>query len=398
MNAMCDRRIAGALLLSGALCLAAGAAGAQPATEDVEVEPLACWWRTTHGSVRVGETFTVVLTCSAIETASTRVIPDQSRLDPAVVQLPPFEVVGGRRANDLRTVGQRFVQYEYDLRLIADAGFARDVAVPSLAVTYRVETQTGQGAASQGREQTYELPPIPVRVESLVPNEAVDIREAAPPTLAEIDAHAFRASSLRMGALAAFGLGGAVLLAGLVRAARGRRTSAPVKRSLSEAAILRGAERALAAVQHESQGGWTAELVGRALAALRVIASVAAGRAVSQRRLGSGETAADGEVVIAPRFSRGRTAVSGSASASSLSRAPISNGSAALVEDVGGALAQLTAAHYGREGARSPEVNGALDSGIRLARRLASERSWLAVRQAELRRSLERLRPGAHAS
>jgi hypothetical protein len=62
-----------------------------------------------------------VLTCTVVETASTTVVPDQSKLDPAVLQLPPFEGrerdAGDRRADrphrifctsTLRYVGETF--------------------------------------------------------------------------------------------------------------------------------------------------------------------------------------------------------------------------------------------------------------------------------------------------
>lgn len=383
--------IVGGWLLSG------GLAAAQPATEDVEVEPLTCWWRTTAGSVRVGEPFTIVLTCSAIETASTRVVPDQSRLDASVLQLPPFEVLGGRRANDLRTVGQRFIQYEYSLRLLTEGAFGRDVPVPPVTVSYRIETRTGQGATSQGREQTYALPPLPIRIASLVPIESGDIREIGPSTLAEIDNRAFRARALRVGGLVLFALGGLVLVAGAVQAARGRRVAGPVTHTVGTAAILRSAGQSIAEVQREQrQQGWTPELSSKALAALRVVASIATGRAISQRALDRGEAVADGEVRVTRRFGGRSVAVSGSASAVSLARTS-PGPHAALIDQVGEGLTRLTSARYGRDSVNTPDVDAALHGAARLAGRLAADHGWLAARRTELWRSLERLRPGAWA-
>lgn len=393
---MAESTRACALMLCGALSVAS-AAHAQPATEDVEVDPLTCWWRTSSGSVRIGEPFTVVLTCAAVETASTRVVPDQSRLDASVLQLPPFEVLGGRRADDLRTVGQRFIQYDYTLRLIAEGAFARDVAVPPVTVSYRIETETGQGTTSQGREQTYELPPLPIRIASLVPLESGDIREVAPMTLTEIERRAFRAGSLRVGGLALLALGGLVLAAGAVQAVRGRRVAGPVKRTVGTAAILRSAGQAIGDVQREQrQRGWTPELSAKALAALRLVASLATGRAVSQRVLSPGDTIAEGELLVTGRLGGGSVAVSGSASAASLART--SPGvHAGLVDQVGEALARLTNVRYGRDAAGYPDIDGALDSAARLAGRLAADHGWVAKRRTELWRSVERLRPRAWA-
>ena len=75
--------------------------GAPP--RHVETDPLQCWWRTSAGAVRVGEPFSVVLTCAVLETDAATVVVDQSRLEPSVVQFAPFEVLGGSHGADLRT-------------------------------------------------------------------------------------------------------------------------------------------------------------------------------------------------------------------------------------------------------------------------------------------------------
>ncbi len=89
-----------------------------PTTDSIEADPIRCWWRTSAGAVRVGESFTLVLTCAVIENETTTVVPDQSRLEPVAMQLPPFEVIGGQRGPDLRSEQRRFFQYQYTLRLI----------------------------------------------------------------------------------------------------------------------------------------------------------------------------------------------------------------------------------------------------------------------------------------
>src|SRR5437762_14306900 len=87
------------------LLLAATATGA--AAQDVSTDPLQCWWRTSAGAVRVGEPFTVVLTCAVLESDAATVVVDQSRLEPSVVQFAPFEVLGGR--SEERRVGKECV-------------------------------------------------------------------------------------------------------------------------------------------------------------------------------------------------------------------------------------------------------------------------------------------------
>src|SRR4051812_34477750 len=91
---------------------------AEPSVDLVDADPIKCWWRTSASSVRVGEPFTVVLTCAVVENDMTKVVPDQSRLEPSVMQFPPFEVVGGSRSPDIFSSQRRFFQYQYQLRLI----------------------------------------------------------------------------------------------------------------------------------------------------------------------------------------------------------------------------------------------------------------------------------------
>ena len=115
------RRVAVAFLV--VLSASAAAFG-----QDVQTDPLQCWWKTSAGAVRMGEPFSVILTCAVLETDAATVVVDQSRLEPSVVQLAPFEVLGGSHGADLRTGDRRFFQYEYRLRLIADGLSNKEIA------------------------------------------------------------------------------------------------------------------------------------------------------------------------------------------------------------------------------------------------------------------------------
>src|ERR687888_2014705 len=95
-----------------AFLLAGSAAFAQPQRQTTQADPVQCWWRTSAGAVRVGETFTVVLTCAALETDEVKVVVDQSKLEPSVVQFAPFELTGGAPAAGPRSGDRRVFQYE----------------------------------------------------------------------------------------------------------------------------------------------------------------------------------------------------------------------------------------------------------------------------------------------
>ena len=189
----------------------------------MEVEPLTCWWRTSTGAVRLGEPFSITLTLLAARRPSAaRVLLDESRLDPSVIQVPPFDVLGGARADDIGTPGRRFLQYRYDLRLIAESAPGSDVQVPALTLGYRVESRAPQGDPVQGRDLAYALPPLTVHVLSLVPGTATDIREAPVVSFSDIAATSFRATVLRATAIILFVIGTLLALIAVARGLCGR--------------------------------------------------------------------------------------------------------------------------------------------------------------------------------
>ncbi len=255
---------------------------------DVEVEPITCWWRSSTSAVRSGEPFTLMLTCQVVETETTKVVPDLSKLDPTVVQLQPFEVTGGSRAPDMRVPGKRFFQYQYQLRLINEGAFGADVDVPQLQISYRIESTVTRGEAVQGRDLNYNLLPISIRLLSIVPEDTMDIREAPAAAFQSVEARESRADLLDLVGTLLFGLAGVVLLVMLVSLYRARRVKVQAESwRVPARAIASAARSELSEVRQSSRGGWDADLAGRALAAARVAASMVAGLAVGQSRASS---------------------------------------------------------------------------------------------------------------
>src|SRR5258708_3884073 len=270
---MCKRLVLGIVMALAGTALAS-------AQETQSADPIQWWWRTSAGAVRVGEPFAVVLTCAVIETDAAQVVVDQSRLEPSVMQFAPFEGLGGTHGADLRTDDRRFFQYEYRMRLIAENQFGRDVALPETKLSYRVQSRVGDKTALQGRDQSYLLPPIAIRVLSTVPAEASDIRDSASETFTNLDQRAFRANLFTVIGGVLFAVAGLLALLALVRlVAKYRKPAATSERLVSDAAVVRAAGRELAAVRcAREDGGWTPELAGRALSALRGAGTYALGR------------------------------------------------------------------------------------------------------------------------
>ncbi len=372
--------------------------------QNVQTDPLQCWWRTSAGAVRVGEPFTVVLTCAVLESDAATVVVDQSRLEPSVVQFAPFEVLGGSHGADLRTDLRRFFQYEYRLRLIAENLFGRDAALPETKLSYRVQSKVGQNTSLQGRDQSYVLPAQSVRVLSLVPSDASDIRDTPAETFSDLDQRAFRANLLVVIGGVLLVLAGLVALLALVRLfARYRKPAATSDRLIGDATILRGVGRELTAVRRQRESnGWSPELAGRALAALRIAATYAVGRRVGhlpaipqspQSAVSNPESAEPGRLVLQAGWLRGkRISVSGAVTrqtvADELARAAASSGArrTACLESLEQALSALTIAQYGRETAMDDAaLDRALADGVGLLRRMKIEQMWFMKRLAAWR-------------
>ncbi|HEV8211713.1 MAG TPA: hypothetical protein VGP77_16420 [Vicinamibacterales bacterium] len=380
------------------LLIAMGATAALAQT--VQTDPLQCWWRTSTGAVRIGEPFTVVLTCAVLETDEVTVVPDQTRLEPSVVQFAPFEVLGGSHGADLRSDQRRFFQYEYRLRLIADGVFGKDVALPETKISYRVQSKVGQKTSLQGRDQTYMMPAQSMKVLSLVPSDASDIRDtSSAETFSDIDQRAFRANLFTVIGSVLFVLAGLMTLLALVRLfQRYRKPSVASKQLIGDMTILNGVGRELSSVQRDRESGsWTPELASRALGALRIAATYAIGRPVSQmpasRLLADGnETAEPGRLILKAGWPRGkRIAVSGAVTPQTVTRVLALPGNTAartsLLESVSRALAALTVATFSRAGALDDAaLDEALATTKQLVRRMKFEQLWfmkrLAVRRA----------------
>src|SRR5712692_6251995 len=179
------------VLFGGAL--AAQAPGPDARNNESVPDPIKCWWKTDKSAVEIAEQFTLTLTCGVSEARGAKIVPKMEQLDPGAVQLAPFEVIGGTRHEDIQAPPWRYFQYEYTLRLIDEDSFGQDVDIPALTVTYNSQSEVA--GASEGRDQMYVLPELPMHIMSLVPKKANDIRDSARESFAAPKARLFRASA-----------------------------------------------------------------------------------------------------------------------------------------------------------------------------------------------------------
>jgi hypothetical protein len=372
----------------------AGAAGAQtraPREGEVASDPIRCWWKADTTAIRVGERFGLVLTCGVIETSTITVVPNVNQLEPGAISLTPFEAVSGTRREDVVVPPWRYVQFEYEMRLLNEGFFGQDVSIPSLTVTYNLQSggagdtsRTAQTApTAEGRDQTYMLPPLPMRVLSIVPRTAEDIRDASGQSFATVETRRFRSALAMVGA--GIGFAFAVVLAAfaLVRAAGRWRVRHPqAVKPVPQPSLLRGCLRELGAVRAAAaREGWTPELKGRALAALRVAGAVALGRSVTQQYVDGQVRERPGQVLVRAGLLRRKRALLSASTTPGAIAAGLENGrvhgaqAKVNLQQIGDALQAFSAAAYGRT-AGAASLDASLDAAISAIRRVRASTFW----------------------
>lgn len=148
------------------------------ADQKTEADPIRCWWQSSVTSVRVGERFDVVLTCQIIQSDKLKVVLDTNKLGPEAVSFAPYRVLNKTDREDFLRGGYRFFQHHYILKIIGEDYFGKEAPLPALEITYRLEKKLNKDVEFiKGKEQKYKLPALPIKIQSLVPREANDIRD-----------------------------------------------------------------------------------------------------------------------------------------------------------------------------------------------------------------------------
>jgi hypothetical protein len=376
---------AAGLALFAAQAIEAQSAADPRAAAQVSTDPIRCWWQSDAGAVSVGQAFSVTLTCAVVDTDAVQVVPDESRLGVATVQVAPFEILGGSHPADARSGARRFFQYQYSLRIIDPDVIGKDVVVPSLPIQYRVRSRMSAAATLDGRDLTYVMPSLPIRVLSLVPEDASDIRDGSEAGFAAVDALRFRSSLLRIVGAALAVIAAIVGVWALIPLARPTRQTAPeAEHHVPNRAVLTEVRSALTALKAESDRGWTDELVARALRLVRLVSSLAIGRAISQHPPHTPDGAGDLRLPVSHGIFRPvRVTVASSVTGDDVARAIAGLPSDAAtrraeLETLRDALAALTESAYRQLGEReTARLDAAVDAAVAVASGLAAERSRL---------------------
>ncbi len=371
------------LLLFLLVPITAGAQSVAPSATTDAADPIRCWWRTSAGAVATGEPFDATLTCAVREDGTARVVADETRLGAAAMQLAPFEVLGGTHPADLRTDTHRFFQYHYTVRVIDRDVIGKDAMFPDIQVSYRVQSRAGSESI-EGRDRTYVLPGQPIRVLSLVPTKADDIRDSSDQSFAQVERLRFRSRALALAALALGSLGLLVLSPAVLRLVRRQsRSRSDGERDVPPRGILAHVAPELAVVERESRHGWTPDLVARVISAVRLAAACAMRRAISQQPQSAASASSGRLAVRRSLVRRSHVTVSSHVTAADVSKelehlplaAPADHRQ--LLEDLHRALATFTSALYRPTfDWESPALDEALAAAIASVRRLKRVHAW----------------------
>ena len=323
---------------------------------EVETVPIKCWWKTDTTEVRIGQRFMLTLTCGVIETKSLKVVANTNALDPGAVQLTPFDVAGGVRRDDILSPPWHYFQYEYQVRLLSEGFFGQDVMIPSLRVTYNIQSSSDGGA--EGRDLTYQMPQLPMRIASLVPKSATDIRDVSNEGFDQIASRRFRASAASVTGAILVAFAAVLLVLAAARAlGRVRRRRPVTNKPLAPVTVLGAVLRGLATVKASvMRDGWSPTLVRRAQGLVRLAAAITLGRAVAQATTATHVVEREGQLAVRQGWvRRRRVIVSAATTSATIDRALAEPGGPtgrvrAALETLRSAMQVFNTTAYGKPG------------------------------------------------
>ena len=403
------QRFGCAIVLAGlagwsAIPVAAQSPAKDAAGSSVDTTPMTCWWMTDKGAVRVGELFGLTLTCRVMETAAAKVVPNLSEVEPTSIELTPFEVLQGTRHDDIVAPPWRYIQYVYTVRLLGDEFFGRDLPIPATNLTFRI--QTGGAETLEGAEHRYVLPAMPMRILSLLPAQAADIRDPAVDTFGDLEARRSRATMELVASAIFFGFAVvSAIVAGIRVAERYRQRGPVVEQTVPVGTVLGGCVREIHGVRAEAlRDGWSSSLAARALAAFRVAGAIALKQPVAQAFVAGDTPTREGQLAVRHGLLRRRHAlVSASITADAMERLRVaSNGNRPpetrpdVLDPIRDALIALNAVRYSRAGRVDIQaLDQTLDNGCGALRRLRLARLWPVRAAAVLSKATTLLGTGA---
>ena len=266
--------------------------------------------------------------------------------------------------------------------MLGDSYFGKDVDIPPVKVSYHIESSINGG--SEGREQTYMLPALQMRIESLVPKNANDIRDASRESFGDLEARRYRSNAELVAAIVSFAFASVLLVLAGVRAGGRYRARVPaVARPLLAGRVLGGCFRALTRLKSAAaREGWTPAQVGPALAALRIATADAQGRPIAQVVVDTREEGREGQLVLGKGLlRRGRVLASAAATPDPFKKPIAGHAPSAqtqvILEELKESIRVFSTARYGRDARLdTAALDEAVDGALAAIRRLRVAKLW----------------------
>jgi hypothetical protein len=224
-----------------------------------------------------------------------------------------------------------------------------------------------------------------MRILSLVPRSASDIRDASGQTFASIATRRFRSSLSLILAWISFAFAGVLAVFAVVHLVRQLRAArVDAERRLPLPSVLGGCLDALSEVASDaSRTGWSPGLARRAVAALRIAGAVALDRQVAQQVAGPDGVEHEGQLTVRTGWIRPQRVLLSApttarviAGALGRTRQP-PPATRARLESIAESLTVLSAVAYGRSGGADPSVlDAAVESSREVIRGLRSSTRW----------------------
>jgi len=229
-----------------------------------------------------------------------------------------------------------------------------------------------------------------MRILSLVPKAAGDIRDASALTFAEIESRRYYATAARVAAAIALVFAAVFAVLALLRFTQRFRVRTPAAaRIVPAASVLAGCATTLRDVQRDARsGGWSPELARKALPAMRIAGASALGRPIAQQYVAADVLTREGQVVVKTgTLGLGRAVVSAATTPSAIATAL--DGRQSGTSRARGAMAQLGEAlqafgraAYGRQAGQGgpavdgPELDRAMETALEAVKRLRVGALW----------------------
>jgi len=385
-------------------CFSSLASGQEKQINTTAVDPINCWWKSDKAAVRVGEHFNLTLTCQVVETEEEKVVIDRSAIEPNAVSLVPYEVVSGKTFDDIISGYYRFFQYQYVIRIFEEDIFGKEVPIPQLEISYAIQRKADSGQDVSGYDQRYSLPLYTIKINSLVPKNAKDIKDDVRGSFDDVERYNLHARISYITAISFGIIGFLIAIRSLLltwRLFRSRSGAVPLSGIVKTKTIIGYLIRELKLIRQEKlNSGWSEDLLIRMMTVVNIGGSIALGQPVIYKKVDVEVHDLEGQLKLIRGFFRPKKIlVSSPLTVEKMSllvkdkeAMSYTQGYRRLLQSMVEASVLLRQFRYGRDGFPEENDTKKLDESLKLLcvyiSGLADFYSWPALKMADMSKRL----------